>query len=155
MMGFRDSAPPCRLQGRALGLFESFVVLSCLLAGWSFDPVATWTTPGLQLVPEVVNPLWLPLPGAAWAGWTSPAMIFGGVLILLAHIIALVDGTRLRGQIPERYSLVPAETSRPTTTSVSPDDPTSGKSGPAGPGGATVAVGAQQPSAGRQPAGMP
>ena len=134
--------------GRLPGAVLRLVIASCgwfgVLIGWAFDPIAHWSTPGLQLAPELIEPFWLPLPSAAWHGWTAPGFLLGVALILTAHILALVDGSRLRGMIPERISLVPAETAKPTATSVSPDAPAAG---------GAAAIGAKPASPQRQTIG--
>ena len=117
----------------------------CITAGWAFDPVALWNTPGVILLSEAVNPLWLPLPEARWLGWSSPSVVLGLSLVVLMHLLALWDGSRLRDKIPERFSLVPVDTgsNRPTTAAAG-----------SRPGGSTPAVGrrAERP---RQTVGAP
>jgi len=104
----------------AVGLF-------LIAAGWTFDPGAQWSSPGLLLEAETINPQWLPLPAAAWPGWTGLPILIGAALLALAWLIALFDGPGLRRGIPDRYSLVPAPES--ASTPVIPAVHTSGGPG--------------------------
>ena len=70
--------------------------------GWSFDPSATWMTPGLVLAEETLHPLWLPLPAASWPGPLGWPVAAGWILLITVYTLALVDGTRLRQKLPER-----------------------------------------------------
>lgn len=76
-----------------------------LFAAWTLVPSGTWFNPGVLLPQETINPVWLPLPAALWAGWVTPLVFAGGGLILVAWLLALFDGTQLRHQLPERFSL--------------------------------------------------
>jgi hypothetical protein len=78
-----------------------------LCAGWSFDPAADWSTPGLLLDAETVSPRWLPLPAAQWPGWTGLTTLGGIALIALAWLIAMLDGPGLRRGLHDRHSLAP------------------------------------------------
>lgn len=89
-----------RLGLLALGLF-------LLLAGWTVDLAAEWSSPGLILPEEAIDPVWLPLPAAMWSGMASLPMLIGAALTVLALLIALLDGPGLRRGIPERYSMAP------------------------------------------------
>jgi hypothetical protein len=91
----------------AAGLF-----LVC--AGWAFDPGAELATPGLLLVEETIHPVWFPLPANLWPGWNGLTVLAGGILLVVAWIIALLDGPGLRRGIADRYSL--ATTTAPLET---------------------------------------
>jgi tetratricopeptide (TPR) repeat protein len=89
--------------GTALGrLLLLAVALWLLTCGWAFDPAATWTSPGLSLAEETVDPLWLPLPVAAWPGAAAWPMTLGWALLALTYTLAIIDGARLRQTLPER-----------------------------------------------------
>ncbi len=90
-----------RLSLVAVGLF-----LVC--GSWAFDPGAEWSTPGLQLPGELIQPDYLPLPTGAWNGWTGLPFLAGLGCLAIAWIIALADAARLRNSIPERTFLVPS-----------------------------------------------
>ena len=89
-----------RLSLLAAGLFLA-------TSGWLVDLGADWTTPGLLLDAETLHPRWLPLPAAAWPGWTALPVLVGFGLITLAWLIALLDGPGLRRGLHERHSLAP------------------------------------------------
>ncbi len=76
-------------------------------AGWIFDSGAPWKSPGMILPPETVVPLWVPLPQDMWVGWMSLPVISGATLLVLAWLIALIDGSNLRQGMPERFSWSP------------------------------------------------
>ena len=59
-----------RLSLLAAGLFLA-------TSGWLVDLGADWTTPGLLLDAETLHPRWLPLPAAAWPGWTALPVLVG------------------------------------------------------------------------------
>ncbi len=82
--------------------------LYLVAAGWIFDFAADWTSPGLLLDTEMINPRWLPLPAAQWPGWSSLTVLGGVALIALAWLIAMLDGPGLRRGLHERHSLAPA-----------------------------------------------
>ncbi len=88
-----------RLSLVAAGLF-------LVLGGWAFDPGAEWETPGLILASETVHPVWLPLPAALWPGWSGLPVVAGLACLVLAWLIAMLDGPGLR-RLPERFSLTP------------------------------------------------
>jgi hypothetical protein len=90
-----------RLSVLAAGLF-------LLCAGWIFPPSGAWTTPGLLLDAELVHAAWLPLPVAAWHGWTALPVLAGLALVAAAWLIALLDGPALRRGLHDRHSLAPA-----------------------------------------------
>jgi len=94
-----------RISLLAAGLF-------LLFAAWAFDPGSELATPGLQLTAEVINPVWFPLPANLWPGWSGLTVLSGVALLVLAWIIALLDGPGLRRGIPERYSLAPTSDAR-------------------------------------------
>ena len=73
--------------------------------GWVFDLSAEWQSPGLVLAEETVNQVWFPLPLAAWCGWNFWSMTTGAVLIAIAYLIALLDGSNMRHRMPERFIL--------------------------------------------------
>jgi hypothetical protein len=100
-----------RLSLLALGLF-----LVC--GAWTFDPGSQWGTPGLQLPEEVFHPEYLPLPGGNWNGWQDLPFLAGLLCLVTVWVIALTDGNRLRGSIPERTSLVPSGVTGPQPTPV-------------------------------------
>ncbi|MCB1888040.1 MAG: tetratricopeptide repeat protein [Rhodocyclaceae bacterium] len=85
--------------------------LFLIFAGWAFDPGAELATPGLQLVQETIHPVWFPMPANLWPGWTGLTILSGAALLVVAWIIALLDGPGLRRGTPDRYSL--ATTSAP------------------------------------------
>ncbi len=87
----------------------SLLAWGCFLisAGWIFDSGAPWKSPGIILPFETIDPLWMPLPKEMWDGWLSLPVIFGGGLLALAWLIALLDVSNLRQGMPERFSWAP------------------------------------------------
>ena len=94
-----------RLSMMAAGLF-------LLTGAWAFDPGAGWTTPGLLLDTETLDPAWLPLPAALWPGWTAPMILAGAALIVVTWLIALLDGPGLKRGLQDRHSLAPSAVAR-------------------------------------------
>ncbi len=82
----------------AAGLFLIF-------GAWAFDPGAELATPGLLLSEECIHPVWFPLPANLWPGWSGLTVLFGAALLVVAWIIALLDGPGLRRGISDRYAL--------------------------------------------------
>jgi len=76
-------------------------------SGWIFDSGAPWKSPGVILPMETFHPIWLPLPKEMWSGYMVLPVIFGVALLVVAWILALLDGTNLRQGIPERFSWAP------------------------------------------------
>jgi hypothetical protein len=101
----------------ALGETGRAVLRAALLASglfgivfaWCFDPSRGWTTPGLVLAEETVQPIFFPLPAAAWQGWAFWPVVTGLVLVILAYATALLDATQLRRRIPEHFLLAAGE----------------------------------------------
>lgn len=81
--------------------------LLLILAGWTVDLAAEWSSPGLLVPQEAIDPVWLPLPAVMWAGIASLPVLVGAALAALALLIGLLDGPGLRRGIPERYSMAP------------------------------------------------
>ncbi len=100
-----------RLSLVAAGLFLIF-------GAWAFDPGSELATPGLQLTTEVINPVWFPLPANLWPGWSGLTVLTGAALLVIAWIVALLDGPGLRRGIPDRYSLAPTSGSRESVPGV-------------------------------------
>jgi tetratricopeptide (TPR) repeat protein len=96
----------------AVGLF-------LMVGGWAFDLGADWTSPGILLDSETIHPYWAPLPAALWPGWTGLGVLVGGALLIVAWILAFVDGPSLRRGIPDRYTLSPAG-NRPVEAGIRP-----------------------------------
>ncbi len=88
--------------------------LFLLFSGWAFDMGSDWSSPGLMLPGETINPKWLPMPAAMWPGWNGSSVLLGAGLIALSWIIAFFDGPGLRRGIPDRYSLTPNTANRET-----------------------------------------
>jgi hypothetical protein len=85
-----------RLGLLAVGLF-------LLLFGWAFEIAQPWRLPGLLLAEETLDPLWFPLPRAAWSGWETWTVICGAAIVVSLYLIAVVDGAQVRQRvIPER-----------------------------------------------------
>lgn len=78
------------------------VAIFLIGAGWAFDPSATWNTPGLTLAEETLDPLWLPLPAAAWPGPLGWPVTVGWILLGAVLLLGLMDAARLRQRLPER-----------------------------------------------------
>ena len=102
-----------RLSLVAVGLF-------LIVGSWAFDLGADWTTPGLLLDNETINARWAPLPASLWPGWTSLSVLIGGALLVVAWILAFIDGPSLRRGIPDRYTLSPASGTRAPQTGIQP-----------------------------------
>ena len=104
----------------ALGyLFGGLLRVSMLATGlflvlfaWSFDLSAAWELPGLILAEETIHPLWLPLPSAAWPGWTGPSLLAGILIIVIMYVIALLDAAQLRQRLPKRFHVSSQEFER-------------------------------------------
>ncbi len=94
-----------RLSIVAAGLFLIF-------GAWAFDPGSEMATPGLQLAQESIHPVWYPMPANLWPGWSGLTVLSGAALLVLAWIIALLDGPGLRRGITDRYSLAPTSGTR-------------------------------------------
>ncbi len=94
-----------RLSIVAAGLFLIF-------GAWAFDPGSEMATPGLQLAQESIHPVWYPMPANLWPGWSGWTVLGGVALLVLAWIIALLDGPGLRRGITDRYSLAPTSSPR-------------------------------------------
>jgi len=73
--------------------------------GWIFDLSTEWLTPGLVLAEETIDRVWFPVPAAAWCGWNFWSVTTGAVLIAIAYLIALLDGSNMRHRTPERFIL--------------------------------------------------
>ena len=58
-----------------------------------------------QLAEETVNRVWFPVPVAAWCGWNFWSVTTGVILIAIAYLIALLDGSTMRHRTPERFIL--------------------------------------------------
>ena len=91
----------------AAGLFLIF-------GAWAFDPGSEMATPGLQLAQESIHTVWYPMPANLWPGWSGLTVLIGGALLVVAWIIALLDGPGLRRGITDRYSLAPTTSARET-----------------------------------------
>jgi hypothetical protein len=89
------------------------VGLFLAMGGWAFDLGADWTTPGILLDSETIHPHWAPLPAALWPGWTGMGVLVGVALLIVAWILAFIDGPGLRRSIPDRYTLTPAGSRAP------------------------------------------
>lgn len=94
-----------RLSLVSVGLFLIF-------AAWAFDPGSELATPGLQLTAEIIHPVWFPMPAYLWPGWSGPTVLGGAALLVVAWIIAILDGPGIRRGITDRYSLAPTSGSR-------------------------------------------
>lgn len=79
--------------------------LYLLLFGWSFDLSARWETPGLILTEECLQPVWFPLPRAAWPGLTGGPILAGLILTFFVYLLAQLDGTALRHPDRNRFPL--------------------------------------------------
>jgi tetratricopeptide (TPR) repeat protein len=97
--------------GHFLAGWTRLAVLSAgaflMVAGWTFDLGAAWSSPGLLVPGEAIHPVWLPLPLALWGGWQSLPLMAGEILLVLGLLTGLLDGPGLRRGIPERYSMAP------------------------------------------------
>ena len=95
----------------AMGLFLIF-------GAWAFDPGSEMATPGLQLASESIHPVWYPMPANLWPGWTGLTILGGLALLVIAWIIALLDGPGLRRGISDRYTLASTSDAQETVPTV-------------------------------------
>jgi hypothetical protein len=102
-------AAGCLAGGLSRLLFLA-LALFLMLFGWCFDLSQPWDLPGLILSEEAIHPLWLPLPAVAWSGPVEFPVLLGGLLVFVLYLVALIDVTWLRKQLPK---LVPAADPEP------------------------------------------